>query len=413
MRLLRKAAGGLDRHLQKAARRLDGLLQPVKAWMTRSHRLRTGARAAIAEAEKADLENPHHYRTPVQVCPRGCEYHELARRDVSVHTGVWGRAEVTASFVFETQSCPHCGAPLVGECARCEEDIFAPVMDLCRVCGLPQPWAAERRAGADLASKRHWRPEEEKDKKKGRDIDESPASRANDPADLLFEWIKNKEKKGEKKRKKKKNQAEQERRGDVWVIEGDLVQLDVAAVVSNDDVDGQMWAQVARAIKKAAGEGVERMAQEGKPFTPGQAWVTTAGSLEHLRGIIHVASMDRRGVTTQETVQKALLAALEAAVARDYPSIALAPFGIATIGHDAWFEMFAQTTVSFLSDPENFEESEVPLSIVLVLFEPVDFEEEIETLRRLTHEAWVGLGEPEKGKPSWHPEPAETAPARA
>jgi O-acetyl-ADP-ribose deacetylase (regulator of RNase III) len=381
------------------------LLQPIKGWLMRSRRLRMRADASIAKAKKADLEDPHHYRTPVQVCPRGCGYHELARRDVSVATGVWGRAEVTASFVFETQNCPRCGAPLVGKCARCEEDIFAPAMDLCRKCGLPQPWAAERRAGTDRASKRLWRPPGEKEVD-GKDSEESPASRANDPAELLFEWVKK-----SKKKRKKGADVEPERRGDVWVIEGDLVQLDVGAVVSNNDVDGQMWAQVARAIKKAAGEGVERLAQEGKPFKAGQAWVTTAGNIEHLRGIIHVASMNRRGETTQETVQKALLAALEAALANDYSSIALAPFGIATIGRNAWFEMFARTAVSFLSDRERFKGKKVPLSIILVLFEPSKFENEVKDLQRLTYEAWVRIGEPAKGKPSWHPESAAAVPA--
>jgi O-acetyl-ADP-ribose deacetylase (regulator of RNase III) len=405
MRLLRRPARWFDRRLQKAARRLDGLLQPIKAWVSRSHLLRTGAREALADAKKADLENPHHYRTPVQVCPRGCGYDELARREVSVHTGVWGRAEVTAHFVFETESCPHCGAPLVRECARCEEDIFAPVMDLCRVCGLPQPWATERRAGTDRAIKRLWRPEEEKQEEEAKDSEESPASRANDPALLLFEWVKQGKKKG--KKKKKEGDGELKRRGDIWVIDGDLVQLDVAAVVSNDDVDGQMWAQVARAIKKAAGEGVERLAQEGKPFKPGQAWVTTAGNIEHLRGIIHVASMNRRGVTSEETVREALQGALRVAVAKGYPSIALAPFGIATIGRDAWYEMFAKTAVTFLSDSAHFEERKGPLSIVLVLFEPPRFEKEVEDLRRLTHQAWANLGEPEAGRPTWEPGRAE------
>jgi O-acetyl-ADP-ribose deacetylase (regulator of RNase III) len=408
MRLLRDAGRVVYRRLEIAAWWVEGLMRPIRRWVTRSHRLRAGAQAAITKAKKADLENPHHYRTPVQVCPRGCGYHELARRDVSTHTGVWGRAEVTAKFVFETQNCPRCGAPLVDHCARCEEDIFAPVVDLCRVCGLPQPWAAERRAGTDRVSIRLWRPPKPKKGKKGKKRNapgESPATRANDPAELLFA--------SEKKKKKKKSKAREEgRRGDLWVIEGDLVQLDVGAVVSNSDVDGQMWAQVARAIKKAAGEGVERLAQEGKPFKPGHAWVTTAGNLEHLRGIVHVASMNRRGETTQETVQKALSAALQAATIHGYPSIALAPFGITSVGHDAWFEMFAETAVSFLSDRKNFKGRKEPLSIVLVLFEPSKFEQEVEALKRLTHDAWVKIGSPADGHPAWKPtQVAESVPA--
>lgn len=386
-------------------------LSSALRWFRRSHDLRAEAETAAAQAKRARLEDPHHYRTPVQVCPRGCGYHELARRELELHTGVWGRVDATATFVFETQSCPKCGAPLVSRCARCKEDIFAPVVDLCRVCGLPQPWAAERRAGTDRASIRLWRPPEKSGKKKGRrkksgkKARESPANRANDPATLLFRWLKKKQlKKGKKGGKKKGAKPEHKGcRGDLWAIEGDLVQLDVDAIISNDDVDGQMWAQVARAVKKAAGEGVERLAQEGKPFELGQAWVTTAGSLEHLKGIIHVAAMNRRGESTLETVRESLAAALEVAVANKYRSIALAPFGIATIRRDLWFEMFAETTVTFLADRKNFKGRKEPLSVVLVLFEPLDFADEADYLQREIRKAWERAGSPRRGRPQGDP----------
>jgi O-acetyl-ADP-ribose deacetylase len=350
-------------------------------------------REAQKKAEEEGHKNVHHYRTPVQVCPRGCGYHELARRDVMFRPGPPGLADPVATFKFETKNCTNCGAPLVGKCARCKEDILAPVVDLCRRCGLPQPWAAERRAGADRASIRLWRPEKKKEQKERRE--KGGESLVNDPALPLYSSKDRKKKKKKKKGKTGKRGA----RGDIWVIDGNIVQLDVDAVVSNDDVDGQMWAQVARAIKKAAGEGVERLAQEGKPFKLGHAWVTTPGNLQQMKGIIHVASMNRRGESSIEAVRECLAAALQLASEKEYRSIAIAAIGLAAIKREEWFKVFAETTVSFLSGSAKPKGGTEPLSIVLVLFEPSKFEEDVRKLRRATYEEWVKIGRPADGRP--------------
>jgi hypothetical protein len=157
---------------------------------------------AQATAREEGSQDLRHYRTPVQVCPRGCGYHELARRDVMFRPGPPGLAEPVATFKFETKNCTKCGAPLVGNCARCKEDILAPVVDLCRRCGLPQPWAAERRAGADRASIRLWRPEKKKKQQARRE--KGGESRVNDPARRLYS---SKKRKKNKKGAKGKKQA--------------------------------------------------------------------------------------------------------------------------------------------------------------------------------------------------------------
>ena len=249
-------------------------------------------------AEADNVDDLRGYRVPVQVCPRGCDHHELARRDLLIRTAFSGRAEMHTAFTFETTNCPECGARMARRCARCKHEILAPVVDRCRFCGLPQAWAAERRAGADRASIRLWRPEPD-------DVRESER-RVHDPALLLY---------------RRKD------RGDIWVLDGDITRLDVDAIVSNDDVDGQMWAQVARAIRVAAGEGVERLAQEGKPFRLGHAGVTAPGSLQQLKGIVHVAAMSRHGESTLDTVRECLVAALKVAAAERYESSGVAAQG--------------------------------------------------------------------------------------
>src|ERR1700733_15159557 len=98
---------------------------------------------ATDELQIATGEN----RMRVQVCPRGCS-HQLARRDVVTRTRLSGKAEIRIEYSFETLTCGKCGTPYLRECGRCASPIFAPVMDRCESCGLPHPWAVERRSAA-------------------------------------------------------------------------------------------------------------------------------------------------------------------------------------------------------------------------------------------------------------------------
>ncbi len=316
------------------------------------------------------------YRTPIQVCPRGCEYHEPARRDISARTRPSGRAGVHVAYTFETTNCPECGARLARRCARCKHEIFAPVVDRCTFCGLSQPWAAERRAGAERASLRLWRPDVEVEEEAG------STRRANDPARPLYAAG----------------------RGELWAIEGDITQLEVDAIVSNDDVDGQMWAQVASAIKRAAGEGVERLAQEGKPFRLGHAWWTSAGALQHLRGIIHVASLSRNGASRLETVHECLVAALRLAATKECESVGVAAIGSgpAAIPPGEWYRAFAKTAIAHLHDADPDLQEAPGIAIVLVLFEPESFEADLRLLYRAVWDAWKDAGSPSTGTPAAH-----------
>lgn len=352
--------------------------------MKRPHPIRRFRRWQNSRAEKrltemkrlSQYELVHGYRTAVQVCPRGCGFHERARHDLFVRTGWSGKAKVSATTSFETTNCPRDGARLISRCARCERPVFAPVVGRCQFCGVPQPWAQERRAGAERASLRYWRPEP----------DSLPESerRVHDPAELLYTAA-------------DADPDDPMSKSDAWVIDGDIVRLAVDAVISNDDVDGQMWSQSARSIKDAAGEGVERLAQEGKPFRLGHAWTTTAGDLQRMKGIIHVASMSRYGNSTIDTVRKCLNSAFELAVERQYTSIGLTAFGTgpAAIKRSEWFKVFAETTIEFLSDSQG--QRPAGFSIVLVLLGPRKFERDTERLRQAFRDAWARAGSPRDG----------------
>lgn len=336
--------------------------------------LRTFRHWRWGRAEGRNVARLAGNRTPVQVCPRGCEFRELARRDLLTKTRWGGRAVLHLAFAFETTNCPECGAALARKCGRCDHDILAPAADLCRFCGLPQPWATERRTGAERADLRAWWPQAQDEEGKGH---------ANDPALPLYESFD---------------------RGDLWIIEGDIAHLEVDAVISNDDVDGRMWAQVARAIKSAAGEGIERLAQEGKPFPLGHAWMTPAGGLRQMKGIIHVASMSRRGKVDLEVIRESLAAALAVASKEGYESLGVAPIGSGptTIDPGVWYRMFAEVVVEHFSSRKSVVAGGSPkLSIVLVLFEPLDFQCEVERMEAAIFDAWRGARKPADGSPGW------------
>jgi O-acetyl-ADP-ribose deacetylase (regulator of RNase III)/predicted RNA-binding Zn-ribbon protein involved in translation (DUF1610 family) len=356
---------------------MGGRLKRYARWLLRAvlHPILTIRGWRWGRAERRSDHDLSGYRTPVQVCPRGCEFSELARRDLLAKTRLFGRVALHVAFTFETTNCPECGARLARRCARCEKKIFAPVEDRCQFCGLPQSWATERRAGAERADVRIWKPPD--GSSKGR------VDRANDPALPLYDAPE---------------------RGNVWIIEADVALLAVDAVVSNDDVDGRMWAQVARSIKNVAGDGVERLAQEGRPFKLGDAWVTSPGAIEHIDWIIHVASMSRRGESRLDTVRECLVAALERATEKNCESLGIAAIGSgpAAIDPPEWYRAFAEVVIQYLSNRPVAEPGTPPaMEIVLALFEPSDFDAELRNVREAVHSAWKRAGEPANGTPVW------------
>jgi len=317
-------------------------------------RLRSREDEEEPTTSEAELEAFEERRLPMQVCPRGCEYQETARREVLTRTKLWGRVAIDLDFDFETINCPKCGAQLVRSCARCEKPILAPASERCQFCGLPHPWAAERRAGAERPKVRLWRPGE-------------PG--ANAPALELCPGA----------------------RGSLWVLEGDITQLKVDAVVSNDDVEGRMWAEVARAIRKAAGEEIAQRAQDGRPYAPGMAWWTEAGRLsQSMKGIVHVASMNRWGKSNIALIRKSLISAMDLAVKKDCESLGVATIGSGPEAIDLyqWLQDVVAAIVEWLEAPG--PTSKQPrLDVVLVLFEPEDFSKACATIQKAVATATV------------------------
>jgi|GEM_PF-729496 len=111
------------------------------------------------------------------------------------------------------------------------------------------------------------------------------------------------------------------------MIDGDLTALLVDAIVSPDDGDGQMYSYLASTIKLQAGEEVEEESVDSGPLRPGSAWYTTAGALDHLKGIIHVAMTESDGKAEFDNEKLCVRSAYAEAKAKSLESFGVAAFG--------------------------------------------------------------------------------------
>jgi O-acetyl-ADP-ribose deacetylase (regulator of RNase III) len=356
------------------------------------------------------------FHVPARACPQG-HIHEGARAELLSRASIWGQARLRAHFVFETETCTVCGSRLIERCGRCRARIVEPVEDRCRACGLPQPWSPDRLQSAAGARARRWKEGD-----------------SHDPAVLVREVPGG---------------------GSLFVIEGDITSIAVDCVLSNDDVDGRMYTVIASAIKAAAGPDVERQSLSQGPFRRGEAWHTDAGSLPSpIRAVIHVAAMDRRGDTDRKTIRMCVTSALDAARKAGMTSIAIAAFGTGPRGFgpkvidiDAWLadvstavthrllewqrEALAHPTAEQAGEPsptsapdpldapdtppagDTQQPAESGLDVLVVLYEPLHFDELVERLREASHDPPPTSGEARRAEADDDGKPLVTPPLAA
>ncbi len=121
------------------------------------------------------------------------------------------------------------------------------------------------------------------------------------------------------------------------VVHGSLIDAEVEAVVNAANSQGLMGGGVAGFLKKVAGAEVEREAVAQAPIALGSAVVTTAGVLEHLKGIVHAPTMERPAMRVPaENVYQATCGALEAAEGAGFASLAVPGMGtgVGGVAHD-------------------------------------------------------------------------------
>jgi O-acetyl-ADP-ribose deacetylase len=110
------------------------------------------------------------------------------------------------------------------------------------------------------------------------------------------------------------------------IVVGDIVRLDVDAIVSVDDAQLRMESAVGAAIRREGGEVIQREAMAQGPIEVGDAIATTGGGLG-AKWVIHAAMAGPQAVADANVIALATARALTVADRLKVRSLALPAFG--------------------------------------------------------------------------------------
>ena len=110
------------------------------------------------------------------------------------------------------------------------------------------------------------------------------------------------------------------------VLQADVTKLDVDAIANAANTELRHGGGVAGAISRAGGPEVQRESDERAPIALGEAVETTAGELP-ARYVIHAATMELGGPTSDEVIERATRSTLAKADELGCRSLALVAFG--------------------------------------------------------------------------------------
>jgi O-acetyl-ADP-ribose deacetylase (regulator of RNase III) len=109
-------------------------------------------------------------------------------------------------------------------------------------------------------------------------------------------------------------------------LDVDITTLEVDAVANAANTQLRHGGGVAAAIARAAGPELDRESRERAPIGLGDAVETTAGAMPS-RWVIHAATMELGGPTSEEIIRRATASTLARADALGARSLALVAFG--------------------------------------------------------------------------------------
>lgn len=114
--------------------------------------------------------------------------------------------------------------------------------------------------------------------------------------------------------------------GRIRVVQGDLTEMDVDAIVNAANNDLVLGAGVAGAIRRKGGETIQQECGRIGTIPLGTAAITGGGRLK-ARWVIHAASMELGGATTAESLRSSTAHSLHLARQRGLKSIAFPAIG--------------------------------------------------------------------------------------
>ena len=117
----------------------------------------------------------------------------------------------------------------------------------------------------------------------------------------------------------------------IELLEGDLTEMAVDAIVNAANNDLQLGGGVAGAIRRKGGETIQRECNEIGSIPLGGAAITGAGKLK-AKHVIHAASMRLGGMTTAQSLRTSTAHSLRIAAERNLRTIAFPAVGTGIAG---------------------------------------------------------------------------------
>jgi O-acetyl-ADP-ribose deacetylase (regulator of RNase III) len=142
----------------------------------------------------------------------------------------------------------------------------------------------------------------------------------------------------------------------IVLMQGDLTEMDVDAVVNAANNDLQLGGGVAGAIRRKGGEAIQRECNAVGSLPIGGAAITSGGKL-HARHVIHAASMQLGGETTARALRTSTAHSLRIAAERELHSIAFPAVGTGIAGFplSECAQIMLREVVEHLKGPTSLE----------------------------------------------------------
>jgi O-acetyl-ADP-ribose deacetylase len=142
----------------------------------------------------------------------------------------------------------------------------------------------------------------------------------------------------------------------IVILQGDLTEMDVDAIVNAANNDLQLGGGVAGAIRRKGGESIQRECDEIGSIPVGGAALTSGGRLK-ARHVIHAASMQLGGRTTARALLSSTAHALRIAAERGLKTIAFPAVGTGIAGFplEDCAEIMLHEVVEHLKQPTTLE----------------------------------------------------------
>ena len=169
----------------------------------------------------------------------------------------------------------------------------------------------------------------------------------------------------------------------IEIIQGDITEADVDAVVNAANNDLQLGGGMAGAIRRKGGPSIQQECDRIGRIALGEAAITTGGNLK-ARHVIHAASMQLGGNTKAENLEASTRNSLRRAEEKHLKSIAFPAIGTGIAGFDTrrCAEIMLRVVSKYLKEKTSLER------VVFVLYD--------EPSRKSFAETWAAMQKSEQ-----------------